>query len=156
MADSPQSLKPLRNHSVDLLLPHLFYVRHNFLLVRTLFSHFFFFFSPSHCSSVALHSDPLILFPVPLLLNSLPGDPPPSRRAICSEAQVQSYQRGTGPCSQRHDLSLRGSWGAILCPSNTEAGLLPVVPALPVGFYKPVSCLLVWSFKPSSAVSVTV
>lgn len=72
MADSLQSLKPLRNHSVDLLLPHLFYVRHNFLLVHTLFSHFF--FSSSHCSSVALHSDPLVLFPVPLLLNSLPGD----------------------------------------------------------------------------------
>lgn len=38
-----------------------------------------------------------------------PWGHPPSRRAIRSEAQVQSYQRGAGPCSQRHDLSLRGS-----------------------------------------------
>lgn len=60
-----------------------------------------------------------------------PWGPPPSRWAICAEAQVQSYQRGTGPCSQRHDLSLRGSGGAALCPSNTEVCLLTVVPTVP-------------------------
>lgn len=32
------------------------------------------FFSSFHCSSLAHHSDPRVLFPVPLLLNSLPGD----------------------------------------------------------------------------------
>lgn len=94
----------LRNHSVHLLFSYLFSIRHNFLLVHALFSHFF---SPFHWSSVARHSDSGILSPVPLL-NSLWGHPP-SRRAIRSEAQVQGYQRGAGPCSQRHDFSLRGS-----------------------------------------------
>lgn len=112
-----------------LFLPHLFYVRHNFLLVHTLFSHFFFLPLIVHL----WHSIPTLS--VPCTSSELsPWGPPPSRWAICSEAQVQSYQRGTGPCSQRHDVSLRGSWGAILCLSNTEVGLLTVVPTLPVGF----------------------
>lgn len=95
----------LRNHSVHLLFSRLFSIRHNFLLVHALFSHFFFSlsllicgtpFRPSH--SVPCTSSELSLW-----------GHPPSRRAIRSEAQVQGYQRGAGPCSQRHDLSLRGS-----------------------------------------------
>lgn len=127
----PQSLKSLRNHSIDLWLLHLFYIGRNFL-VHALFSHFFFPFL-----SLFIYGTPFRPSrSVPCTSSSelSPWGPPPSRRAIRSEAQVQSYQRGTGPCSQRHDLSLRGSWGATLCPSNTEVGLLTVMPTLPVGF----------------------
>lgn len=110
------------------------------------------FFSSFHCSSVAHHSDPRVLSPVPLLPNS-PRGPPPSRRVVRSEAQVQGYQRRARPCSQRHDLSLRRSRGAALCPSNTDVCLLTVVPTFPGLLEAPVSCLLVWSFQLPSAVS---
>lgn len=95
---------------------------------------------------MAHHSDPRVLSPVPLLPNS-PWGPPPSRRVVRSEAQVQGYQRRARPCSQRHDLSLSGSRGAALCPSNTDVCLLTVVPTFPGLLEAPVSCLLVWSFQ---------
>lgn len=47
-------------------------------------------FSSSPCSSVALHSDPCVLSPVPLLLNSLPGDLRPLDKLYTQELKYKT------------------------------------------------------------------
>lgn len=119
--------EPLRNHCIDLLFLVCWAEDTTFFQFMLCFLTFVPFLSLFICGTPLRPSRS-----VPRTSSELsPWGPPPSRRAIRSEAQVQSYQRGTGPCSQRHDLSLRGSWGATLCPSNMEVCLLTVVPTFP-------------------------
>lgn len=98
-------------------------MEHNFLLVCALFAHIFFFFLLRFICGTPFR--PLPSVPCTSSSELSPRGPPPSRWVIRSEAQVQSYQRGTGPRSQRHDLSLRGSQVAALCPPH-------MVPPMPL------------------------